>query len=44
MATLPCENSASSSRICTKQKTVFELTKFVKVYNIIGKVAPLVHH
>ena len=43
MATLLCENSASSGPICMKQKTVSKLTKILKVHNIFVKVAPLVH-
>ena len=29
-ATLSCQNAACSDPICTKRKTVFKLTKFVK--------------
>ncbi len=43
LVTLPCQNLACIGLICTKRKTMFKLTKSVKVHYKFEKVVPLVY-
>ena len=43
LATLSCQNSGCTDLICTKPKTMFRLTKFLKVHYTIAWVARPVH-
>ena len=36
LATLPCQNAGCTHPICTKSKTVFKITKFLKVQHTIA--------